>query len=441
MPWEDFYEFTGTKLQQFPLPATLPLERGRTLDTLSEELDATTPAAVVSAWLAEPQVGLASLLTAAEADWRRLRGRMIFEQEELDWEVYRLYGLLDGDLTYSGSVVDEIALGERAFEVALARRVSAGTEETAWFERHNSTPITDLPFAWTDDYKALVQRRLDLIDSDRTIRLLEKPEFKRRWATIAWEAQRIETLQDAILDRLEDPELWQDAQGPVTRPVAELADLLRADSVLKELARALTGNAEPDLAAVIGGLAPDEAVPFLAAYRYKPAGIEKYRSWQSVWALQRREDAGEKVTIPVPPKYGQGDFAKSTYWKARGKLDVPKERFVSYPGVLREGDATPLLGWAGWSHRDQALALAREIPVHQALGVDDAALVPLVAGLVELEPWLAQWHAEIEPAFGASPASVIAGVVDQYLARMEKTRDQVTAWMPPTATRGRRASR
>jgi hypothetical protein len=279
------------------------------------------------------------------------------------------------------------------------------------------------------------------MNSDRAIRLLEKPEFKRRWATTDWATQRKEELQQAVLDRIEDPTLWQDPQGPITRSVAELADLLRADLVLKQLARALTGAAEPDLAAVIGGLIPDEAVPFLAAHRYKPAGVEKYRAWQEVWALQRREDAGEKVTIPVPPKYVQGDFAKTTYWKARGKLDVPKERFIAYPGVSREGDPTPVFGWAGWSHRDQALAVAREIPVQQALGAENAALVPLVAGLVELEPWLAQWHSEIEPQFGASPASVIAGVVDQYLARMEKTRDQVTAWTPLAATRGRRASR
>jgi hypothetical protein len=332
-------------------------------------------------------------------------------------------------------------LGQRAFEIDLARHVEESAEQTAWFVRHNSAPITELPESWPDDYKALVERRLDLIDSDRSIRLLERPEFKRRWSTTDWEVQRSEALQEAVLDRLEDPTLWQDPQGPATRSVAELADLLRADPVLKELARPLTGTAEPDLGAVIGGLIPDEAVPFLAAHRYKPAGIEKYRAWQRVWALQRREDAGEKVTIPVPPKYGQGDFVKTTYWRARGKLDVPKERFVAYPGVARDGDPTPVLGWAGWSHRDQALALAREIPLQQARGADDAALVPLVAGLVELEPWLAQWHAEIEPQFGASPASVIAGVVDQYLARMEKTRDQVTAWTPPAATRGRRASR
>lgn len=373
--------------------------------------------------------------------WALKREHLLFEQEELDWEVYRLFGLIDDELTYSGSSIDGITLGQRAFEVDLARRVEGGEEETAWFERHGSTPITDFPEAWPDDYKALVQRRLELMESDRNIRLLEKPEFKRRWAAPPWEVQRTEALHDAILDQLEEPALWQDPQGRTTRSVAELADLLRADPVLKELARALTGTAEPDLGAVIGGLVADEAVPFLAAHRYKPAGVEKYRAWQQVWALQRREDAGDKVTIPVPPKYGQGDFAKPTYWKARGKLDVPKERFIAYPGVAREGDSTPVFGWAGWSHRDQALALAREIPVQQALGADDETPVPLVAGLVELEPWLTQWHSEIEPQFGASPASVITGVIDQYLARMEKTRDQVTAWMPPAATRRRRASR
>lgn len=439
--WDDRYQFNGTNVGRIPIPARLALERPRALDDLAHQFDAASPSRVVANWCDSPVGDLGDSIAAAEAEWNRLRARMIFEQEELDWEVYRLYGLIDVDLNYSGSAIDAIVLGQRAFEIHLARRVEEGTEETAWFERHGSTAITELPESLPDDYKFLVQRRLDLMQSDRNIRLLEKPEFKRRWATTGWDAQRSEALQAAILDRLEDATLWQDPQGPTTRSVAELADLLRADAVLKELARALTGTAEPDLGAVIGGLIADEAVPFLAAYRYKPTGVEKYRAWQEIWALQRREDAGEKVTIPVPPKYGQGDFPKATYWRARGKLDVPKERFIAYPGVVREGDSTPVLGWAGWSHRDQALALAREIPVQLALGADDAVLLPLVAGLVELEPWLVQWHSEIEPQFGASPSSVISGVVDQYLARMEKTRDQVTAWTPPAATRGRRASR
>ncbi|WP_229872659.1 DUF7008 domain-containing protein, partial [Promicromonospora soli] len=127
-------------------------------------------------------------------------------------------------------------------------------------------------------------------------------------------------------------------------------------------------------------------------------------------------------------------------WKARGKLDVPKERFVAYPDVRHEGDPTVLLGWAGWSHRDQALALAREILAQLSRGAPDEAVVPLVAGLVELEPWVAQWHSEIEPAFGTSAAAVVSGTIDQHLSRLEMTRDQVTAWTPEPTKRGRRAN-
>ena len=52
---------------------------------------------------------------------------MIAIQEELDWEVYRLYGLIDeDDLTYVTDDLPGLALGERAFEIALARAVAGG---------------------------------------------------------------------------------------------------------------------------------------------------------------------------------------------------------------------------------------------------------------------------------------------------------------------------
>lgn len=437
--WEEFFEFTGTKLQEFPLPAILPGARGEALDGLARMLEETSPEPVIGGWVASAlRVGLATWISAVEATWRETRRRMVFEQEELDWEIYDLYGLTDAALTYAGTSQNDLELGARAFEIALARRVENGEEDTAWFERHGSTPITDLPSDWPADYAALVEKRLALMASDRSIGLLERPEYKRRWATVPWEKQLKDALEAAILDRLEDPELWHDYQGPTTRSVAQLADLLRRDEVLLELARVLTGNAEPDLAAVIASLAPTGAVPYVAAYRYKPSGLEKFREWQAVWDLQRREDAGEKVTIPVPPKYSTPDFQRVEYWKARGKLDVPKERFVLYPGVGREGDSSPVLGWAGWNHRDQAIALVREITTQEALGASDEALVPLVAGLVELEPWLHQWHTDLEPEFGTSAAQAVTGQIDQRLARLQRTRDDVNAWRPPAATRGRR---
>ncbi|WP_165547445.1 BREX-2 system adenine-specific DNA-methyltransferase PglX [Kribbella sindirgiensis] len=436
--WEPRYEFTGTKLDQFPIADQLPIDRGRMLDTLAGDVQGASPLQVIMVWMDQGGAeGLAERLREARADWERLRARMIFEQEELDWDSYRIYGLIEEDLTYRGSGLDELALGERAFEIALARRVASGEEETAWFDRHHSVAISDAPHWWPSDYSAIVQRRLHCIAHDGYIELIERPECKRRWWIESWDAQRQNALRGAILTRLENPALWQDAQGPAAHSVAELADALRNDRVVRELARVLSENAEPDLAAVIASLIWEEAVPFLAAHRYKPSGVDKFRAWQEVWALQRREDMGDSITIPLPPKYAKSDFRSPTYWRARGKFDMPKERFILYPGVRRAGDSTPVIGWAGWSHRDQALALAREIPVQQALGVDDAGIEPLVAGLVELECWLHQWHSEIETAYGTSSASVISGVVDQYLARVEKTRDQVSAWVPPVATRAR----
>lgn len=439
-PWEDFYEFTGTKLEQFPLPTELPTELGRRLDDLSQQLSAVTPDAVVGSWAngSAGQPCLREVLAGAGARWSSHRAQMMFEQDELDWETYRLYGLVEQDLTYAGTQISQIELGQRAFEVVL----SGGLEEDlAWFDRHGASPTKDLPASWPDDYRDLVQRRIDLIASEPSIRLLEKPEFKRRWAVTAWDIQVTEALRRAILDRLESADLWRDAQGPVARSVAELADALRGDAILGELVSVLTGDAEADLVKVLGSLITDQAVPYLAAYRYKSSGVEKFRTWQQVWDLQRREDAGEKVDITVPPKYSTKDFRKAEYWKARGKLDVPKERFILYPDLGREGDNTAVLGWAGWDRKDQALALARELPVQDALGAGNDLLTQMVAGLVELEPWTHQWHSETDASFGVSPAEAISGVIDHQLGRLEATREEVTAWEPSAATRGRRAKK
>lgn len=359
---------------------------------------------------------------------------MVFEQEELDWEVYRRYGVIEEDFTYPGNGVDGIALGERAFEITLAGAMEAGTEETAWFERHGSTPITEIPAHWPADYRALVERRLELIEVDPFINLLERPEYKRRWQTSGWDAQLRAALETFILDRLEDPALWRDTADVVVRSVAQLADRVRHDAPLMRAIALLTGSPDADVAAVLAKLMGGEAVPFLAAHRFKPSGLEKHAEWERVWELQRREDAGEKVSIPVPPKYGQADFRSTVIWQARGKLDVPKERFVSYPGVHLENDPSPVFGWAGWDHRDQAIALARlvgEVPG------TDAVRVPLVAGLVELEPWLSQWHAERDTT-GSSPAETITAMVDGELYELGMTRGDVRAWRPAAATRGRR---
>ena len=53
-----------------------------------------------------------------------------------------------------------------------------------------------------------MQRRLDAISDLKPIRLIERPEYKRRWNTPAWEDLERAALRDWLLDHLEDPRLW-----------------------------------------------------------------------------------------------------------------------------------------------------------------------------------------------------------------------------------------
>ena len=89
---------------------------------------------------------------------------MIALQEELDWDVYRRYGLLTeakaAALTAAPNALPEVKPGERAFEIVLARQVQHGEAETQWFARHRSTPITEIPRHWPREYRDVVAKRI-----------------------------------------------------------------------------------------------------------------------------------------------------------------------------------------------------------------------------------------------------------------------------------------
>ena len=101
------------------------------------------------------------------------------------------------------------------------------------------------------------------------------------------------------------------------RSVAQLADEVSRDADLVSVLALWEGRPDVPVTQSLVRLLADEAVPFLAAYRYKDSGLRKREAWEETWALQRREDAGEKVgPIPVPPKYTSADFRKNSYWQA-----------------------------------------------------------------------------------------------------------------------------
>ncbi|WBQ04457.1 BREX-2 system adenine-specific DNA-methyltransferase PglX [Kribbella sp. CA-293567] len=299
-----------------------------------------------------------------------------------------------------------------------------------------------MPSHWPAAYRDLVQRRLDLIESDKFIRLLEKPEHKRRWASEPWDKQVERALRGWLLDRLEDRTFWFDAQGQaaVARSVAQLADVVSRDSDFVSVLELWSGRKDQTVTQQLAALLDGESVPFLAANRLKDSGLRKREAWENTWDLQRREDAGEKVgAIPVPPKYTTADFRKTAWWQHRGKLDVPKERFILYPNAGRETDPTELLGWAGWDHAQQALALARIIGDREQEGWQEEQLLPLVAGLAELQPWVRQWHDEVDETYGLNLADFCEEQLRDRALQVHQTLDELKAWRPAAATRGRKA--
>lgn len=454
--WEERYEFTGTKLQEFPLPTLLPLSLGLTLHALAQDLATHEPSAVCTA--DEPPTR--AHLDAAHEAWARTRERMIALQEELDWEVYHSYGLLTeaekarlSTPSSEPTTIPEVKLGERAFEIVLARKQAAGEIETAWFDRHRSTPITEIPTHWPDWYRDIVQARIDTITSRRDIALIERPECKRRWATDPWEKREKAALRTWLLDRCEDKSLWfhvlNDFEQPRTLTVGQLADELekRADAkdILNTASLYATHLGKPNLSLtqVLHDVVDAEHVPYLAAYRYKDTGLRKRAQWEDVWEQQREEDrTGERLDIPVPPKYTSADFLKQSYWSNRGKLDVPKERFISYPDASPGSDPTLLLGWAGWDQRDQATALLNIVSERRKQqDWSGEQLVPLLAGINELMPWLRQWFGEVDEEWGEeSAAEEFQSFLDGELAREQLTPAALTTWRPGKKTQARKAT-
>lgn len=435
--WRDFYEFTGTTLKDFPLPNQLPVERARQLDRLARELEENSPRVLV-----ERSTPTREALDRCHSNSIALRGQLVSLQEELDWDFYRLFGLVETDLTYRQGDLPELKVGERAFEIDLAAKSERGEVKTRWFDDFSESRTTTVSTTWPSAYQTLVEERLRLIRENRSIALLESPNCKRTWDSIPWDKQVESALRGWLLDRLEDRKYWFDASGqrPQPRSVAQLADLVSRDSDFVSVLELWAGTKDQPVVRSLSTLLSTESVPFLAAYQLKEQGLRKREAWEHTWDLQRREDAGERLDtpIPVPPKYTTADFRKQHWWAHRGKLDVPKERFILYPDAGRDTDSTDVLGWAGWNHAQQSLALATLLGEREADGWADDRLVPLVAGLAELQPWVQQWHDEPDATYGVNLAEFCSEELRDRAAQVGHTLDQLHAWRPAPSTRGRK---
>jgi hypothetical protein len=411
--WNRHLEYAANLLQQLPVPKLedlckklldLVVAAEATVGQMAEQ----AAEKVVAATLAKAPK-LAALREARQkslAERARLRGILVSLQEEMDWRVYGLFGLPTVEASSVDAVRVPVEPNHRPFEVRLAREVATDISASEWFRVHQREAPTDVGGPRADLYRQRL-RLLDDAEHGKQLSLLETPETKRRWSPPDDQKKYSDAVRAWLLERIEAA--FCEQTQPELRTARQLALDLARDPAVAAAHELLTEESGLDLVRLLSDLVDAEGVPFLAGYRYAETGMEKRASWEETWRLQRLEDEGKLKpelerrklkAIPVPDKYGPKDFLRH-YWGLRGKLDVPKERFVTVPGGNTDEDTTPLVGWAGWDHLQMAQALSG---LYQRRKAEDGwqkdRLVPLLAGLDERVPWLLQWHNEPSAAFG-----------------------------------------
>ena len=171
------------------------------------------------------------------------------------------------------------------------------------------------------------------------------------------------------------------------------------------------------------------------AVQYVTEAMAKGLNLESDEILKPIHDAAKRANqkvvgdIPVPPKYTSADFLDKNHWRLRGKLDVPKERWVCFPHCEGE-DGTLVIAWAGYDH----LQLTRAIAERYELARENQGLklVPLLTAIGQLIPWLKQWHNDPDMAFNGLR---MGDFFEEQLAEDAKALDmsvqQVMDWQPP----------
>ncbi|MCY1059696.1 BREX-2 system adenine-specific DNA-methyltransferase PglX [Nannocystis sp. SCPEA4] len=262
-------------------------------------------------------------------------------------------------------------------------------------------------------------------------------ERHARWREV-WDLQRIADVSEAALPGLRD-----------AFAVASEAVRLASDQVVAErskLAGSPARGARTRKTTSSHESAPSPSAPTSPALQAAEARAVAAQAAQSAARdeLEWAENHHRKVRklIPVPSKYEPGDFRSPAYFRLRGKLDVPHERFISYPDAVSAADRLPVYGWAGWNHLQRALALL-QLYYHRKLdeGWPPERLVPLLAGLDELFPWVKQWHAdERHPDTGERYVDALDTHIAAGCSELGVSRGQLQTWAPPDHRRTRTAS-
>jgi hypothetical protein len=301
----------------------------------------------------------------------------------------------------------------------------------------------------------VITSRLALTDDENALQLLESPENKRRWPPIDWNSETEQARRHSILGAIED--FFASRKAPVS--VRSISGAIAQDPEMRRSIEMACVAQKMDLEEMIGSLLKSQSVASSCAQRFTSSGSEKRRVWEAVWHAQRLQDNGEAGPTLAPPPYCKEDFSDTEdAWQHRGKLDVPKERFVAYPTATpppgSSGAAGLVFGWAGWTHLEQlqaAIALWQDewaehgnklVPraTREALEVGAPAaaldqatrtkLLPILQTMVDLLVWVRQWHND-----DGETADEFDSYVDEQCRLVEMSREQVHLWRMPAVVK------
>jgi hypothetical protein len=354
--WEPFWEYDSTKLKKAPLATDDRQSRialARALDKLAQERTTFLPCSVFgSGWTPKT---LASALAESHSRYQQHTHLMVALQEELDWLTYQSYGLLEDVDVVSPDKIEPLSPGHRPFEILAARADEDAPveEKSAWWDRHGHPKVTEIPDHYSAAHRARIQVRMDLIEDDDKLQLLESFPFKRRWQLPDLNKETTKAAEGWLLDRLED--LFAEG-GALAAPrpyrLEEIVVAWTRDPRVAAAAAVYEGTSDVDLTLVAEKLLAAESLPDNPRRLYATSGLRKLDQWKEVWALQDREDAGEDVgTIEKPPEFVADDFLRAEFYSVRGKLNVPRERFIAFQDL-----SPPRYGWNGWRDLDRGLA-------------------------------------------------------------------------------------
>ena len=167
----------------------------------------------------------------------------------------------------------------------MARKMAAGELETTWFERHRSTPITELPH---------LAGRLPAPGRTPHGANREQPVHQPHRAPRIQAPLEHRTLGRAGKARHQELLAARPPGGrallaePQLQTTRTLADRAQFDAVWMQVAELYRGYAGFDVPALVAELVEAEAVPF-SCCATRPAAAQA-RVWERTWERQRRED-------------------------------------------------------------------------------------------------------------------------------------------------------